>query len=155
MGCRIQNIESRRPKIPARSEHRPPAAGRKAVAAGRSLVGKRVKLGKGGQEAGKWTGFAHIAPASTRLGPDNSTQVVDFPHLAHVSLFWERAKIVLATDGTRIKHRLGKETEQMGTEIGRKRTQRTQKMENSADQTRVGSRRFRVLVAIFGAAKCA
>jgi len=126
-----------------------PGTETEAVAAGQRRIGKRVQAGGSGQAIGKRIGLAHIAPASTRLGPDNSTQVVDFPHLAHVSLFWERAKIVLATDGTRIKHRLGKETEQMGTEIGRKRTQRTQKMENSADQTRASSGCIHISVAIF------
>jgi hypothetical protein len=64
-----------------------------AVAAVQRRDGKRVDLGRGGQEMRKRTGFAHIAPASTRLGPDNSTQVVDFPHLAMVRLFSEGCEI--------------------------------------------------------------
>jgi hypothetical protein len=64
--------------------------GQQAGGGGKRWVGKRVDLGKGGQVAGKWTGFSHIAPASTRLGPDNSTQVVDFPHKATVRLFGEQ-----------------------------------------------------------------
>src|SRR6267378_2400313 len=43
---------------------------------------------------------------------------------------------------------LGKGREQ-GTEIGRKRTQGTQKMGNSKVQTRAGSGRCRILAAIF------
>ena len=42
--------------------------------------GKWVDLGKGGRVAGKRTGFPH-------LGPDNSTQVVDFPRICSVSIF--------------------------------------------------------------------
>jgi hypothetical protein len=40
--------------------------------------GRRVNLGIGGKMAGRRSGFAH-------LFPDNSTQVVDFPHLMKVS----------------------------------------------------------------------
>src|SRR6266404_146858 len=46
---------------------------------------RRAEVGKGGKMAGKWTSLAHIAPGSTRLGPDNLMQVVDFPHLSAVS----------------------------------------------------------------------
>ena len=49
------------------------------------------------------TGFSHFETALTRLLPHNSTQVVDFPHLAMVRLFWGQHKM-LATDETRIKH---------------------------------------------------
>jgi len=45
-------------------------------------------VGKGGQETGKWCSFSHFETALTRLFPHNSTQVVDFPHLAVVRLFW-------------------------------------------------------------------
>ena len=86
--------------------------------AGQRWVGKRVELGKGGQVAGKWTGLAHIATASTRLGPDNSTQVVDFPHLSVVRLFWEAMKWV-ATDETQIEH--GFPTDRNGSEWNRQR----------------------------------
>jgi hypothetical protein len=41
---------------------------------------KRPHMGKGGMEAGNWTGFS-------RLFPHESTQVVDFPHLAMVRHF--------------------------------------------------------------------
>ena len=47
----------------------------------------RVNLGKGEQEVLKGTGFAHIESASTRLGPDNSTQVVDFPCMYEMKTF--------------------------------------------------------------------
>jgi hypothetical protein len=52
---------------------------------------KRVTLGKCGQILGKWTGFSHLQPALTRLFPHKSTQVVDFPHLSRVRVFWEGA----------------------------------------------------------------
>ena len=55
-------------------------------------MGKRVDVGKGGLEMGKWTGFSHFETALTRLFQHDSTQVVDFPHLAHVRLFWGGAE---------------------------------------------------------------
>jgi hypothetical protein len=98
--------------------------GRKQLEAGEGgqmWVGEWVKLGKGGRGMGKRTGLAHIKRASTRLGPGKSTQVVDFPHLSVVRLFWEAMKSV-ATDGTRIKLGLGRDIEQKvvaGTEMDR------------------------------------
>src|SRR5258708_36497522 len=96
-----------------------------AVAAGRKVGGtllhseamvggggKRwVNLGKGGCEIGKWCSFSHFETALTRLFPHKSTQVVDFPHLAMVSIFWEEGF-----------HRRGAETQrqaEMGTKVGR------------------------------------
>jgi hypothetical protein len=88
------------------------AAGRMAGGGGQKVgsfragtSGKRVDVsgillrseameGGGGRVVGKWTGFAHVEPALTRLGPDNSMQVVDFPHLAMVSIFWGRHEFV-------------------------------------------------------------
>ena len=67
--------------------------GLEAGATGRSLVGKRVKLGKGGQEIGKWRSFSHFETALTRLFPLVSTQVVDFQHLAMVSIFCDGHEI--------------------------------------------------------------
>jgi len=61
----------------------------KAVGGGKRWVGKRVNLGKGGCEIGKWRSFSHLKTGLTRLFPRFSTQVVDFPHLAHLSIFWE------------------------------------------------------------------
>jgi hypothetical protein len=127
--------------------------------AARDRTERRSQPGKGGQAVRKWSDFVRLGTGSTRLFPHNSTQVVDFPHLAHVRLFGEAMKRV-ATDGTpvlrsstaeggRIKHGCGKDVEQEGTEIGRKRTQGTQKMGNSTGQSRAGSGRIRILVAIF------
>jgi len=70
---------------------------------GKKCVRKWVNLGKGGCEIGKWCSFSHFETASTRLFPLVSTQVVDFPHLRMVSIFWEVVKWV-ATDETQIKH---------------------------------------------------
>jgi len=52
------------------------------------VMGGRVEVGKGGQKVGKWIGFSHLETAFSHLFPRFSTQVVDFPHLAMVSIFW-------------------------------------------------------------------
>ncbi len=49
-----------------------------------------------GCEAGKFTGFYRIAARCYRLLPHKSTQVVDFPHLAHARLFWGSHEITKA-----------------------------------------------------------
>ena len=66
--------------------------GREAGGGGKRWDGKWVDLGKGGKEVGKWTGFSHLATTFSHLGPDNSTQVVDFPHLSTVRLFLRTTK---------------------------------------------------------------
>src|SRR5260221_8525444 len=67
--------------------------GRRTGAGGQRRAGKWVYVGKGGKVVGKRTGFAHMAPAFSHLGPDESLQVVDFPHLTHVRLFWGSPEI--------------------------------------------------------------
>src|SRR5258706_2419172 len=57
-----------------------PGRAQEAGAGGKRWVGKRVRLGKGGRAAGKWTGFSHVFPHV-------STQVVDFQRLAMVRHF--------------------------------------------------------------------
>jgi hypothetical protein len=52
----------------------------------------RTAVRKSGRLAGKWTGFSHFATALTRLFPRKSTQVVDFPRMYDVSVFWGRSK---------------------------------------------------------------
>jgi hypothetical protein len=89
-----------------------PGTETEAGIAGPRRVGKWVQPGGSGQEVGKRTGFAQVAPASTRLGPDNSTQVVDFPRICSVRLF-PGSREMGSHGWNRIKHRLGKETEQM------------------------------------------
>src|SRR5258706_14674509 len=95
-----------------------------AGADGKRWAGRRVNLGKGGKMMGKRTGFSHFETALTRLFPHDSTQVVDFPRMYAVRGFWKAMKWV-STDGTRIKHGLGKEIEpkgpsqaRLGTDLG-------------------------------------
>jgi len=57
----------------------------KAVAGRKRWVGRRVDLGKGGRVAGKRTGFSHLCP-------DDSMQVVDFPLLSRLRVFWLRVE---------------------------------------------------------------
>ena len=78
--------------------------GRNAGEINERRAGKRGFTALSGREVVKWTGFSHFETALTRLGPDKSTQVVDFPHLAYAGFFREVMKLVLATDGTPIKH---------------------------------------------------
>ena len=66
-----------------------PRRGLEVGRGGKRRVGRRASHTIGGQGVGKWTGFSHIETALIRLFPHKSTQVVDFPHLAHVRLFWE------------------------------------------------------------------
>src|SRR5882724_6033733 len=75
-----------------RTETEAVAAGRKAVGGGKRWSGMWVNLGKGGCEIEKWRSFSHLETALTHLFPHKSTQVVDFPHLAMVRLFWEGAE---------------------------------------------------------------
>jgi len=79
----------------AKSRIRDPEAVAVARQAGEDVKNraeKRVKLGKGGREIGKWRSFSHIETALTRLFPRFSTQVVDFPHICTVRLFSEGFK---------------------------------------------------------------
>src|SRR5882724_4577746 len=48
---------------------------------------KEGKVGKGGKKVRKWTNFSRFETALTRLFPQVSTQVVDFPHLGVVRVF--------------------------------------------------------------------
>jgi len=70
------------------------AAGKepKVGGSGKGWVGRLVYLRKGGQMAGKWTGFSHFETALTRLFPLDSTQVVDFPLLSRLRVFWLRVR---------------------------------------------------------------
>src|SRR5260221_7054746 len=49
---------------------------------------KRVEVGKGGCEIGKWRSFSHFETVFSHLFPCFSTQVVDFPRMTVVSIFW-------------------------------------------------------------------
>ena len=48
---------------------------------------KSLSKNMGQAQAGKQAGFSHVKPALTRLFPHDSTQVVDFPHMAMARLF--------------------------------------------------------------------
>jgi hypothetical protein len=63
------------------------ATGTVMAETGQWRAAMRVQPGKGGQAVGKWAGFSHIEPGLTRLCPDKSTQVVDFPYMCMVRLF--------------------------------------------------------------------
>jgi hypothetical protein len=76
-------------------------------------LGRRGFTGLSGWEAVKRTGFYRLAPGSIRLFPHNSTQVVDFPHLAVVS----QAKLGFNMGKRRKNHR--------GTEAQSQRKLRT------------------------------
>ena len=54
---------------------------------GKRRIGTRAFSALGGRRAGKQPGFSHIAPASTRLFPHYSTQVVDFQRIYTVRVF--------------------------------------------------------------------
>src|SRR5882672_8466531 len=53
---------------------------------------ERSQVGKGGNEVIKWTGFSRLETASTHLFPHESTQVVDFPLLSRLRVFWLRVE---------------------------------------------------------------
>ena len=75
-----------------RTETEAVAVARQAGEDVKNRAEKRVEVGKGGCEIGKWRSFSHFETTFSHLFPHNSTQVVDFPHLAHVRLFWEGAE---------------------------------------------------------------
>ena len=62
--------------------------GRESGRCGQRWSDRWANLGKSGQKVGKGTGFDHLATGFDRLGPDKSMQVVDFPHLSTVRVFW-------------------------------------------------------------------
>ena len=73
-------------------EYEAVAMGRATGVGGQKVVSKRVDVGKGGPEIGKWTGFSHFETALTHLFPLDSTQVVDFPLLSRLRVFWLRVE---------------------------------------------------------------
>jgi len=56
---------------------------------GKRRYANRAFTALSGCEAGKFTGSYRIAARFFRLFPHKSTQVVDFPRIANVRLFWE------------------------------------------------------------------
>ncbi len=99
-----------------------PRRGPEMGRSGQRRAGMRVNLGKGGQEMGKRTGLAHIAPTLTRLGPDYSTQVVDFPHIEDARLSWVRPEMVRHGRNTE-KTRMPKRPSTGGSEGNRARVE--------------------------------
>jgi hypothetical protein len=122
----------------------PSGGGQKVGTFRTGTMGKRVEVGKGGQKLAKRTGFSHFQTASTRLFPRDSTQVVDFPHLVMVGLFWEQGF-----------YRRDAETPRQEEERG---TMHNDYRHNGRNGRAKPIRRIRILVAIIGqnrAAKCA
>jgi len=74
-----------------------------AGASEKRWVGRSVHVGKGALEMGKWTGFS-------RHFPDDSMQVVDFPHLSTLRLFW-RGEITAEAQRRRGGEKDGVQTE--------------------------------------------
>ena len=96
---------------------------------------KRVEVGKGGCEIGKWCSFSHFETALTHLFPHDSAQVVDFPHICNVRVFGEMRR----------NHR---DTETQSQEEERDRMDNDYRHNGRNGRAR-RIRRIRVLVAIF------
>ena len=75
-----------------RTETEAVAAGLEAGEDVKNRAEKRVEVGKGGCEIGKWRSFSHFETVFSHLFPCFSTQVVDFPRICTVRLFWEGAE---------------------------------------------------------------
>ena len=104
-GFKTQNKRESRLAARERKEHREPGVAwveggqrsarpttSEAGSYGQRWVGKWANLGKGGRLAGEWTGFSHFETPLTRLFPLDSTQVVDFPLLSQLRVFWLRVE---------------------------------------------------------------
>ena|SRR5882724_12628992 len=63
--------------------------GLKAAGNGKRRLGSRSFTALSGWEIEEWCGFSHLEIAFSHLFPGFSTQVVDFPRMAHLSIFWE------------------------------------------------------------------
>src|SRR5882757_8246237 len=74
----------------------------KAGRGGKRWSGRWAISTLSGQKAGKWCSFSHLETAFSHLFPPFSTQVVDFPHICTVRLFWGSPEM-LATDETQTK----------------------------------------------------
>ncbi len=60
---------------------------------GQRWVGRWVTLGKSGRVVGIWTGFSRFKAVLAHLFLHHSTQVVDFPRICTLRLFWEAMKL--------------------------------------------------------------
>jgi hypothetical protein len=154
---RLAAKEGRGSEIPSAGCGRKAGRGGLKVEAFRAgITERRVEAGRGGGEMGKSTGFCHLATGYYRMAgrfyrpfPDNLMQVVDFPHLACVSIFWEVMKLVLATDETQRKHGCRKDVGHEEPRDSHKRTQRTQKTGKYMGEAQAGGRHICILTAIF------
>ena len=81
---------------------------REAGSCGKRRLGMRGFTGLSGWEAVNRTGFYHIGTTLTRLFPQDSTQVVDFPHLGAVRVFRERPKQANTGQGSDAGDRLAR-----------------------------------------------
>ncbi len=84
------------------------------IRSGPRRYANRAFTGLSGREVGKATDFDRLATALTRLFPHDSTQVVDFPHLAVVRRFWDGPEIGFG-------HGWNTEGARMGTDLDQKR----------------------------------
>jgi len=110
-------------KSRGRCGKRPYRASGRVVRCGKRRYGNGAFTGLRDQEIGKWSSFSHLETGLTRLFPQYSTQVVDFPHLGYVGLFWEVMNLVLATNGTRMQEgRIDKESRTGGKQERRSGT---------------------------------
>ena len=69
-----------------------PRTGTDAGATGPRRAGTWEHLGKGGPFSQHLTAFSHFTPGISHLCPLKSTQVVDFPYMCNVSIFWGGAE---------------------------------------------------------------
>src|SRR5260221_12167064 len=81
MGGTRNGVREYRSSGVAGSEAGAPRKDRETGASGKRWFGRSVQVGKGALEMGKWTGFS-------RHFPDDLMQVVDFPHLSTLRVFW-------------------------------------------------------------------
>ncbi len=101
-------------KSQGRCGKRPYRASDGVIRSGPRRYASRAFTGLSGRKAGKARnfyrlalGFDHLTTALTRLGPDDSTQVVDFPHLGSVRLFWEGKNSPWGRDAEKKPQRYG------------------------------------------------
>jgi hypothetical protein len=122
------SLAARNPRCGAGPEAGAPTETREAGAVGKRWAGRRVQPGGSGLAEGKRTGFAHMETTSTRLSPDVSTQVVDFPRMYEVRVFLMVGKFSFQSQA------------EFGTEVGKLKESRID----------VALKEWRVRIAITG-----
>src|SRR5882724_8740317 len=96
----------------------------KSATGGKRWDGNRGEVGKGGQVAGKRTGFSRIETVLTRLFPHNSTQVVDFQRMYAVRVFLMVKEEPLRHGGTEARRQAENSEVAWTREIGGQRSTR-------------------------------